>query len=237
MKNVSCSRTVTLTSNRLNTYLYRNAPARDPVSRRPARTRPTRAQTRERILDGALEAFAERGFHGSTQEDICERVGLSRGAYNSSFRSKDELFFALYDRVIERLQSRLEEATACALSMPGSTADNFLKAFIASYPFDRDWYLLQAEFGLYALRHPAMASHYAERQGRILVIIEGALADILREDSRIVARGLPRIARLILAVHEGSMFQGLLEPHEVTSGELLDFLVDLMLAGAATSVD
>ncbi len=132
MKNVSCSRTVTLTSNRLNTYLYRNAPARDPVSRRPARTRPTRAQTRERILDGALEAFAERGFHGSTQEDICERVGLSRGAYNSSFRSKDELFFALYDRVIERLQSRLEEATACALSMPGSTADNFLKAFIAA---------------------------------------------------------------------------------------------------------
>ena len=56
-------------------------------------------------------------------------------------------------------------------------------------------------------------------------------------NSRIVARDLPRIARLILAVHEGSMFQGLLEPHEVTSGELLDFLVDLMLAGAATSVD
>jgi hypothetical protein len=33
------------------------------------------------------------------------------------------------------------------------------------------------------------------------------------------------------------MFQGLLEPHEVASGELLDFLVDLMLARAATRVD
>lgn len=198
---------------------------------RPVRTRPTRAQTRERIMDGALEAFAERGFQGASQEDICERVGLSRGAYNSSFQSKEELFFAIYDRTIERLELRLEEAITSALPAAGSAVENFVRAFIGGYTFDRNWYLLQAEFGLHALRNPGVASHYAERQGRILSLIERAIGRLVREDEHSRCAGFPRIARLILAIHEGNMFQSLLEPEKVPEGQLLALFGTFMTGG------
>lgn len=202
------------------------------MSRRPARTRPTRAQTRERIMDGALDAFAERGFQGASQEDICERVGLSRGAYNSSFQSKEELFFALYDRIIERLQVRLEASMTEALLASGPVIDNFVKAFVSNYSFDRKWYLLQAEFRLHALRNPAVASHYAARQARILTVIEHAIARVGEQKKPVGPGKLSRMARMLLAVHEGGMFQGLLEPTEIAGGELLEFFGTLVMARA-----
>lgn len=203
------------------------------LSPRLVRSRPTRAQTRERILNGALEAFAERGFQGATQEDICDRVGLSRGAYNSNFRSQEELFFAIYDRTIERLERHLEISIASALSRPGPAAENFVRAFIADYAFDRSWYLLQADFGLHALRNPAVASHYAARQNRILSVIEEAVGCVWRgiEPSRPHASS--RVARLILAVHEGAMFQRLLEPSTIKDGELLTLFADLLFSKSA----
>jgi AcrR family transcriptional regulator len=50
-----------------------------------------RQATRERVLEAAGEVFAERGFHGASVEDICERAGFTRGAFYSNFSSKDDL--------------------------------------------------------------------------------------------------------------------------------------------------
>src|SRR4051794_41810299 len=64
----------------------------------PERTRPRRAQTVERLLDAALETFPDVGFAAASVEDICRRGGFTRGAFYSSFRTKDELFAALFAR-------------------------------------------------------------------------------------------------------------------------------------------
>ena len=40
-----------------------------------------RSATRARLLEGALDVFAERGFNGASVEDICERAGFTRGAF------------------------------------------------------------------------------------------------------------------------------------------------------------
>lgn len=137
------------------------------------------------------------------------------------------------DRTIERLERHLEISTASAQSRPGPAAENFVRAFIADYAFDRSWYLLQADFGLHALRNPAVASHYAARQNRILSVIEEAVGRVWRgiEPSRPHASS--RVARLILAVHEGAMFQRLLEPSTIKDGELLTLFADLLFSKSA----
>ena len=60
------------------------------------------ANTVERLLDAALETFAEIGFAAASVEDICRRGGFTRGAFYSSFRTKDELFGALFARETAR---------------------------------------------------------------------------------------------------------------------------------------
>jgi len=68
-----------------------------------------RADTRERIVSAALEAFAERGFRGASTRDIARRAGTNQGLITYHFRSKDELWRAAADRVFGLLEERLAE--------------------------------------------------------------------------------------------------------------------------------
>lgn len=58
------------------------------------------AQTRRDLLDAAARVFVQRGFTGSSVEEISAEAGYTRGAFYSNFRSKNELFVELlHDRV------------------------------------------------------------------------------------------------------------------------------------------
>ncbi|TCK26291.1 TetR/AcrR family transcriptional regulator [Pseudonocardia endophytica] len=75
------------------------------------RTRPTRAQTRRRVLDAAFTVFGQRGIAGSSLDDVAAEAGLTKGAVYSSFTGKDDLVLALIEehafvrlnRVIDRI--------------------------------------------------------------------------------------------------------------------------------------
>lgn len=49
---------------------------------------------RTRIVEAAVRAFATRGYHGATMQDVARESGLSIGAIYTWFRSKDDLFLA-----------------------------------------------------------------------------------------------------------------------------------------------
>jgi AcrR family transcriptional regulator len=52
----------------------------------------------ERILDAALELFAERGFHGTAVPLVSERAKVGAGTIYRYFESKEALVNALYRR-------------------------------------------------------------------------------------------------------------------------------------------
>ena len=65
-------------------------------TRKPSkRVRPTRAQTRARLLQAAGEVFARRGYDRASLDEVAAAAGLTKGAVYSSFAGKDELFYAL----------------------------------------------------------------------------------------------------------------------------------------------
>lgn len=49
------------------------------------------------IMEKALELFAKQGFEATSVQQITEHCGISKGAFYLSFKSKDELIFALID--------------------------------------------------------------------------------------------------------------------------------------------
>lgn len=58
-------------------------------------------ETRERIVDAALQRFREAGFDETTMRDIAAEAGMATGAAYYYFRSKEELVMALYARTAD----------------------------------------------------------------------------------------------------------------------------------------
>jgi acetoacetyl-CoA synthetase len=67
-----------------------------------------------RILAAALDAFAQKGYHGTTTRQLAERSGLSVPGIYHHYRSKQDILFDLMmvviDELIERCRYALEEA-------------------------------------------------------------------------------------------------------------------------------
>jgi AcrR family transcriptional regulator len=61
------------------------------VTETEAGTRPHADETRNRLLEAAATAFADRGFHGTSTRDIAAAAGLSPAAVYVHHRSKEDL--------------------------------------------------------------------------------------------------------------------------------------------------
>jgi len=58
---------------------------------------------RNEILDAADELFSQKGFDGTSTNDILDKVGIARGTLYYHFKSKEDLMDALIDRYNVRL--------------------------------------------------------------------------------------------------------------------------------------
>jgi TetR/AcrR family transcriptional regulator len=67
-------------------------------------------RSREAILAAADALFAERGYDGTSLNDIGARAGLSRGAPSYFFGSKEQLYLAVLERAFEARQVATEAA-------------------------------------------------------------------------------------------------------------------------------
>src|SRR5579871_5338427 len=57
--------------------------------------------TRERILDVALELFIQQGFDGTSLREIAEQLGVTKAALYYHFESKEDILMALHMRLHE----------------------------------------------------------------------------------------------------------------------------------------
>ena len=64
-------------------------------------------ERRAAILDSALSAFAERGYHASSIDDIARGGGISKALIYEHFSSKQELYAELLEQHANELFERL----------------------------------------------------------------------------------------------------------------------------------
>lgn len=69
-------------------------------------------ETRQKILDAAVNIFAQKGYHDTRVDEIVAASDTSKGAVYFYFPSKQDIFFAIVDRFAGLLEERLELAIA-----------------------------------------------------------------------------------------------------------------------------
>jgi AcrR family transcriptional regulator len=84
------------------------------------------AYKRERILEEAVKLFYERGFSGTTLDDIAGKLGVTKPFIYTHFRSKVELLEAICRPTIEMSL----EAIAQAAEQPGSASKRLFDGIV-----------------------------------------------------------------------------------------------------------
>ena len=88
-------------------------------------------ETKERILETALELFAQSGYLGTSMSDIAARLGITKAALYKHYAGKQEIL----DRIVQRM-NELDAARAAAYEMPGAAPEGFAQAYLNT-PLDR----------------------------------------------------------------------------------------------------
>jgi len=71
-----------------------------------------RGEKRPLILRAATEVFAEQGFAAVTVAEIADHAGIGKGTVYEYFSSKEELLFAVFEWMNERIFARFQELSA-----------------------------------------------------------------------------------------------------------------------------
>jgi AcrR family transcriptional regulator len=200
---------------------------------KPPRTRPTRGEVRDRILDAASKVFAAEGFAGATIDAIGQAAGFTKGAVYSNFESKDELFLALLDREFELRGEQI----ATVLENGGDTAAAaraLSRSVLDSVHSHADYYVLFVEYWLRAVRDPQLRERLIAR--RRTAAAEQALH--IADSTAAVQSGrrLADLAQLVVTVNLGIAMEEVLRPGTIDP-DLLAQLITALLEPVAVQGD
>jgi AcrR family transcriptional regulator len=111
----------------------------------------TGQERRQQLLDIGRRLFAERGFEGTSIEEIAAQAGVSKPVVYEHFGGKEGLYAVVVDREVERLSSmttvlfeaphsrpKFEAATVSLLTASGSWSGTRARAPKAA-PTARSW--------------------------------------------------------------------------------------------------
>jgi AcrR family transcriptional regulator len=125
-----------------------------------------REQTRQELIAAAEACFVSRGFHVSSVDEVAERAGYTKGAVYSNFASKEDLFFAVYERRVEQVLTEVVPG----LRQAGAehAFDWFATGAIERRDRDDGWLAVFFEFWAHTLRHPELRDRFAAIHARFL---------------------------------------------------------------------
>ncbi|MCI6561113.1 MAG: TetR/AcrR family transcriptional regulator [Ruminococcus sp.] len=69
-------------------------------------------ERRSEILDAAEKLFSEKGFDGTSTNDILDEVGIARGTLYYHFKAKEDILDAMIDRITGRLIQKAKKIAA-----------------------------------------------------------------------------------------------------------------------------
>ena len=191
----------------------------------------TRSPMRERILDAADRLLGRYGYQKTTADDLAREAGIGRRTIYVHFTSKEEIFLASIDRVVERLiddQKRI-------LYSGGSAEERLRRMLVARvlFRFDSVHEYHDSLDDMFSVLRAA----YLDRRDRYLALESDVLAQVLAEGAKAGTLRVPdphMIARTVLLATNGLL------PYSLTGRELgsrMDVeekavaIVDLLLDG------
>ena len=187
--------------------------------------------TRQQLLGVARQLFTERGYAGTSIEDIIESAGVARGALYHHFPGKDALFAAVYQVVQAEVATAVVTA-ALAADDPAQAVYTGLSAFLDA--------CLQPEFRqIVVLDSVPVLQRQAWEEGRTEHAEHAELDMLSQVLAPLAAAYLPGLDMAALAyVALGGLYGAALyiagSPEPATARAQADAVLDTLITGLRT---
>jgi len=187
------------------------------------------AQTKNSIMEAATALFAREGYEATGVAEICERAGVSKGAFYYHFDSKENVFLTLIDAWLTTLEKSLNDITFQAKSVPEGLLE---MAGMMQPVFENNQYFMGLFLELWThanrndkVRQATVAPYrrFEETFTRLIQrgIDEGSIDDVEPETA----------GQLLLSLSSGLFLQASLEPDQVNWGKKLQESIVILING------
>src|SRR3954462_49255 len=113
-------------------------------------------RTRESVTAAAERLFVEQGFHATSVDQVAKQAGYTKGAVYSNFASKEDLFFAVYERRAEKGVAEMERMLGEAPDILAGLDPIALATARRRGTQEDGWLAAFFEFWAHPLRRPAL---------------------------------------------------------------------------------
>ena len=200
------------------------------------RTVPSRAErqarTRTALVDAAERLFVAQGFHATSLDSVAAEAGYTKGAVYSNFASKEDLFFAVYER---RLDARVAEFEQIIEAAPTAREALRAAAMTAAPRTEHSdgWLAVFFEFWAHVLRHAELRERFAALHARIIGPLEAGLIRHAEEVGVSLPEDPRKMATARYAMQLGLQLERLTQP-DVVDPELGARMLWLSIDGGWT---
>jgi AcrR family transcriptional regulator len=152
-----------------------------------------RAKTKHKILEHALELFAEKGFKGTSINDIAKSAGISKGLAYNYFKNKEELMLSVFGLLTKEFEVLF--SSMAGESDPKKKLKRFINTTFKKLQQDEKFWQLYFHFVLLPELHKEANA-----------IMSGFLNEAFKEMEKIfVAMKIPN------AKEESKIFSGIID--------------------------
>jgi AcrR family transcriptional regulator len=137
--------------------------------------------TRARLLEAAIASLAELGYQASTVAVVAERAGVSRGAAQHHFPTRDALFTAALDHVS---RVRAEEMLRERAQLPGARPDTAAVVDLVFTLFSGQLFRAALALWVAAAAEPSLREQVVPLEARIGREIHALVVEMLGVDER-----------------------------------------------------
>jgi AcrR family transcriptional regulator len=176
--------------------------------------------TRQALIRAAVETIAEVGYAAATTTLISERAGVSRGAFQHHFRSKNDIMLAILNEMSRQVNIGIEAGPLAALPLD-ARIDALLDHYYRAYGTRLHFAAIQ--IWLNALREPELrrSVHYG------LTLVDRAVLDAWRAtfpETDLDDRNLMAVRRVIISTIRGSTIHDMWSNEKDSSAQDLSVL-------------
>jgi AcrR family transcriptional regulator len=189
-----------------------------------------RSIRQEQIVEAAVAVIAEQGIQHFSLSEIEKKAGMSRGQLTYYFRSKEDIFLAVFDRLLELIYERMAE--------PGNPdgprhagwakLQPLLKKVIGQPSVSPEFNALQYTF----LSEIGHREDFRQRLATLYEEWRTHMAEELARDLHPPSERRPAspraMATLILAILHGLGMQTAADPDAFQREEVLNLCVDML---------